>query len=315
MDAREDLLIRAAELYYHQELSQNAIAELLGTSRPTISRMLEEARESGIVEIIIHSPIKKNPQLSKALRTALSLKDAIVIAGNHSQTSALQKCCTAAAKFLSGILDNNTTIGITWGAAANYLCDAIEPGDYYNINVVQMVGCLGTGNPDIDGLELAMKIAAKLKGTYANIYAPAFVDSPIVHSHLIAEPQIASTLKKSLHTDIVLTGIGSLHDNTSTLQRAGYLSEEDRLDLLAQGATGHLLARMFDQKGQEIPLKSKHVISAPLTALKVPSWSVGICSGKERAIAALSSVRAGYINTLICDEELANEVLAVAQQL
>lgn len=314
MDAREDLLIRAAELYYHQELSQNAIAELLGTSRPTISRMLEEAREAGIVEIIIHSPIKKNPRLSKALRTELGLKDAIVISGKHSPNTALQKCCTAAAKFLSGILDNNTTIGITWGPAANHLCDAIEPGDYYNINVVQMVGCLGTGNPDIDGLELAMKIAAKLKGTYANIYAPAFVNSEVVHSHLIAEPQIASTLKKSLHTDIVLTGIGSLHDHTSTLQRAGYLTEEERLELLAKGAAGHLLARMFDDKGREIPLKTKHVISAPLDALKVPSWSVGICAGRERAIAAATSVRAGYINTLICDEDLANEILASSQQ-
>ena len=83
MNTKEDLLIRTAELYYHQGLSQNTIAEILCTSRPTVSRMLDEARETGIVEIIIHSPVKKNAALSKSLRTALNLKDAIVIAGKY----------------------------------------------------------------------------------------------------------------------------------------------------------------------------------------------------------------------------------------
>ncbi|MBR0598256.1 sugar-binding transcriptional regulator [Sinanaerobacter chloroacetimidivorans] len=309
MDTREDLLIRAAELYYHQGLSQNAIAEILCTSRPTVSRILDEAREAGIVQIIIHSPIKKNPELSKELRTALKLKDAIVISGSHEIDTALQKCSTAAAHFLNSILDNNITIGITWGPATNYLCDAIEPREFYNINVIQMVGCLGTGNPTLDGLELAMKISSKLKGTYSNIYAPAFVDNEIVHSYLLKEPQIQTTLKKALHTDIVLTGIGSLFDSTSTLQRAGYLNEEDRLSLLKKGVVGHLLSRMFDADGKEIPLENKYVISAPLEALKVPKWSIGICVSEMKAPPALAAVKAGYINTLICDESLANRLL------
>lgn len=309
MDIKEDLLIRAAELYYQQGLNQNNIAEILGTSRPTVSRMLDEARESGIVQIIIHSPIKKNPELSKALRSALNLKDAIVISGSYEYDAGLRKCGNAAAHFLNSILENNTTIGITWGPAVNYLCDSIEPGEYYNVNVVQMVGCLGTGNPQIDGLELAMKISGKLNGTYSNIYAPAFVDNEIVHSYLTAEPQIQATLKKAMNTDIVLTGIGTLFDSSSTLEKAGYINEAERKKLLSRGAVGHMLSRMFDASGNEMPIEGKYVISAPLESLRVPRWSVGICAAESRALPALAAVRAEYINTLICDEALANKVL------
>ena len=224
--------------------------------------------------------------------------------------TALQKCSVAAAHLLTSILENNNVIGISWGPAINYLCDALESQDYYNVNVVQMVGCLGTGNPGIDGLELAMKISGKLKGAYSNIYAPAFVDDEIVYNYLTAEPQIEATLKKALNTDVVLTGIGSL-DSTSTLLKAGYLSERDGKELLDKGGVGHLLARAFDASGREISVEGKYVISAPLEALRTPNWSVGISASESKAAAALAAVNAGYINTLVVDETMANELLAL----
>ena len=77
--------------------------------------------------------------------------------------------------FLSTVLENNMSIGISWGRALEALCDVLEPtdySDYYNVTVVQMVGCLGTGNPRVDGLELALRLSKKVHGTYSNIYAP-----------------------------------------------------------------------------------------------------------------------------------------------
>ena len=76
MSNRVDLLVHISELYYQQELSQQEISQIMGISRPTVSRLLDEAKETGVVEVIIHSPIVKHPKLSYALRTEFGLRDA-----------------------------------------------------------------------------------------------------------------------------------------------------------------------------------------------------------------------------------------------
>ena len=48
------LMHRAARLYYLDELNQAAIAERLSVSRPTVSRLLSEARRIGLVRITVH---------------------------------------------------------------------------------------------------------------------------------------------------------------------------------------------------------------------------------------------------------------------
>lgn len=314
MKSKEDLVIRAAELYYEQNLNQNTIAQILGTSRPTVSRLLEEARETQIVKIIIQSPVKKNAELSKELRLKYNLKDAIVISGSYSYDEALQKCGVAASQLLHSVLENNMSIGITWGTPMSYFAAALEPREYYNVNVVQMVGCLGTGNPNVDGLELAIKISRKLNGTYSNIYAPAFVENEIVQKYLLSEPQIAATLKKALNTDIIVTGVGSLLDEKSTLHVSGYISEDERQELLSKGCIGHMLARMFDIDGNEISLENKFVISAPLSSLRAPKWSIGISAHPKRTKPIYTAIKCGFLNTIVVDETLAEALLDFKDQ-
>lgn len=311
MDDRNELLIRIAELYYEENLNQNEIANILGTSRPTISRLLDEAKERGIVEIIVHSPVLKDAQLSHTLRNKFKLRDAIVISGNYGYEKAIRRCCEAALQFFYAIMENNTSIGISWGAVPSQLCEMLENREYYNVNVIQMVGCLGTGDPKVDGLELALKMSRKLGGTYSNIYAPVYVENKVVHDYLMAEPQIAATIKKAMHTDIILTGVGALDASTS-IQLSGNLSDRDRLDLIEQGAVGHLLARPFDLNGNEIVQRGRYTIGAPLEALKNANWSVGISAAAFKAESVLAAVRGGYLNALVVDKILAERLLELA---
>lgn len=104
MQSRQAQLVRASELYYERGLSQQKIADILGVSRPTVSRLLEEARKSGVVEIVVHAPLKQNYELSERLRRELGLKDAVVIQGEASpdRSPALRRCAQAAGQlFLS----------------------------------------------------------------------------------------------------------------------------------------------------------------------------------------------------------------------
>ena len=47
------LMIKVCDLYYNRQISQQKIAQELGLSRPTVSRLLSSAKEQGVVTITI----------------------------------------------------------------------------------------------------------------------------------------------------------------------------------------------------------------------------------------------------------------------
>ncbi len=312
MKTNKELLMQIVTLYYEQNLTQSEIAKIYGISRPTVSRMLVEAKENGIVEIKINSPIRLHPALSKELRAALPLKNALVVAGKFDEDTALRQCAKAGANFLHSILQNNMILGTSWGTALNYLSDALEPKPYYNVHVAQMAGCLGTGNPHEDGMELAMKLSEKLGGSYSNIHAPLFIDNELVYRHLIEEPSIDSSIKTAARADIILSGIGSVNSSSTMLEKNGYITEKERVSLLEGGCAGHINARFYDKSGNEMSLKNRFVVSVSLEAIKTAAWRIGICSAKNKADAAYCAVKSGYINTLIIGEDLARDILELA---
>ena len=62
---REAQRLRAAQLYYYDNLTQGAIADRLSCTRWTVGRLLEEARGSGIVTISVNHPRARIPKLER----------------------------------------------------------------------------------------------------------------------------------------------------------------------------------------------------------------------------------------------------------
>ncbi len=309
MSQRDEILVQVAELYYQQNLNQHEISKIFNISRPTVSRLLDEARKRKIVEIIIHSPIEKNYELSAAVREALGLKNCIVIDSNSGYQETLKRCATAAAGFLHSILESNSVLAVSWGRAITYLAQVLEPRDSRNVHVVQMVGCLAAGNPQQDGIEISMKIAEKLGAGYSNIFAPVFVNSELMAAHFMEEPRIVSTMEKINIADIAVMGIGSVGDQDSILSTTDSVSAQEWKYLLEKGAKGHLLARMFNENGVEIPIPGKSAVSPSLDTLKKIRWTIGIAASAKKASATMAAVKAGYINSLIIDDSLAKALL------
>ncbi|MGI6741993.1 MAG: sigma factor-like helix-turn-helix DNA-binding protein [Brevefilum sp.] len=64
---RHSLLADIAEMYFLEEKTQNEIAKIVGVTRSNISRMLMEARRTGIVHIQINRPLRENTELAQRL--------------------------------------------------------------------------------------------------------------------------------------------------------------------------------------------------------------------------------------------------------
>jgi DNA-binding transcriptional regulator LsrR (DeoR family) len=310
MDNKIFQMTKVAELYYERNLSQREIGDMLELSRSMVSRLLSDAREAGIVTISIKRPIEKNDALSETLRKKFGLREVIVIPTASSYDDTLKLAGAATAELLQNILVDNTILGVSWGRTLFETMQSLPVLPLNGVQVVQLSGGLGEGNPANDGPELALRFAEKLNGRCRYLHAPAMVEDETIRDQLLQQSQIRLTVERAAQAQILLTGIGSLADNLSSLNRAGYLSEAERQSCLATGAVGHLLARMIDIDGAEIDHRfNRRVVSVPLSLLQQAGWSIGVAVSSAKGPAVLGAIRGGYFNTLILDEAVALAVL------
>src|SRR2546426_4943980 len=68
------LMVRCLELYYRQARSQKEIAQALGVSAATVSRLLKRAYDDGLVRVELDLP--RAEELEAALTERVGLRDA-----------------------------------------------------------------------------------------------------------------------------------------------------------------------------------------------------------------------------------------------
>ena len=116
MIERTELLAQAASMYYEDNLTQDEIARRIGTSRSTVSRMLQEAREAGVIEITIHYPWKTAPEIENDLVARFHLRRAKVLLGRgRPYEELLRGLGVLAARYMESILVEGTILAISWG--------------------------------------------------------------------------------------------------------------------------------------------------------------------------------------------------------
>lgn len=79
------LIVKIAQLYYDQEMTQAQIARELGIYRTTISRLLKRGRELGLVTIAINYNYNDNLWLEQQLKQKFALKEAVVVPCQQEQ--------------------------------------------------------------------------------------------------------------------------------------------------------------------------------------------------------------------------------------
>jgi len=308
---KEELLIEIATLYYYDGLTQREIAKRFGISRSNVSRLLTEARRRGIVEIKVKQKIQLDYDLQKEIANMFHLKDARILKSSRlNYKEMLKKLGAIATGYLKTILGKVSIIGMSWGTAIYEVVNAFEPEVYKDIEVIQMIGGIGAENPDIDGTELARRLAEKVGGRYRYLHAPLIVESADIKRAMMQERNVKGTLERVKKADIAIVGIGSTNPNVSSLIRAGYLNKKELSEIKKLGAIGDVCAKHFDIYGNlcQIDLNER-VIGINIEELKKINYVIGIAGGKVKASAILGVLRGSYINVLISDDQAISEVL------
>ncbi len=317
---RTELLVTVASLYYELGQNQQQIADRLETSRSSVSRMIKEARDLGIVEIRIHRPVNRSYQLEQMLIDRFGLTDAYVLLTNPEQREEerLAGVGRLAASYLDrvlGLLPSGACIGIAWGTGVHAAISALSEDRNQQIDVVQILGSVGAANPLIDGPDLARLLAGKLGGRYFDLHAPVFVEQPALRSLLLNEPSMREGLQRARSVALAITGIGTVQEEAASFLRAGHLNPQALADLRSQGVVGETCGRFFDIHGRfEQFAINERVIGIDLPDLRQIPRVIAVARGLPKAKSILGALRGRYLTVLATDDETAQAVLELAEK-
>ena len=79
MNYEESLMVKAAWYYYFENLTQQAIADRLCISRMRVIKLLEAARQTGVIQFRLRSDGVGMMEVSRRLMEKYHLKDVFII--------------------------------------------------------------------------------------------------------------------------------------------------------------------------------------------------------------------------------------------
>jgi len=302
-------LVEAARLYYEHGLSQQDIARKMSVSRPGVSRLLQAARQQGIVSIKIKDPQAAGTRLEAQLQKKYKLKQVIVVPDDGDYRLVQRRLGQAAVSLLNDLLENGLTLGVSWGTTMQALAGQVQVKKFKGMTVVQLNGGISRAEYDTHASEIAQTIGEKCGAIPYLLPLPAIVDSPAVKTAIVSDKNIARTLQLARSAQVAFFTIGSF-DMDSVLVRADYFENNEVNDLLKRGAVGDICSRIIDGKGKICSSDlDRRTIGIDLTELAKKPCSIAVAGGQRKLAAIRAGLQGNFFNTLITDEFVANKLL------
>lgn len=305
------LMSEIADLYYNQGMTQQEIARRYDCNRFKIAKMIQSAREEGIVEITIHKPSKRHKLLEQDLMETFQLSKAIVLdTRDLSRAEAMSVIGKTSAQYLEHLLTPGSTIGVTWGKTIRSVVSALDQKTQNPVNAVQLCGCFRHLNSSDGSRSITHTIAMKFNGEYFYMNLPIYINDEQARNAMLREPLVESTLNATRKMDVVLTGVGSkssLPFNNPVLKP--YITEEDWKE--EANCLGSIYGHVLDQDGRiaNISLNRK-IVAASLQDVLTTPHKIAVATGRHKVGILIACMQNRYINELITDRATAEQILS-----
>jgi DNA-binding transcriptional regulator LsrR (DeoR family) len=306
------LLTKVSKLYYEDNLNQDEIVARLHISRSTISRLLAQAREEGVVKIVVVPPTGIYASLESKIEEKYGVKEVIVldIPIQDSPQIIARELGAAAAAYLFRVADPNDIVGVSWGYTLRGMVAALEPKKYPNLCIVQMMGGIGKPESESHATELCRQMARTLSCKLALLPAPGVVHSKQTREVYLMDEHVRTAMNLLPGITLAFVGIGSLTSYSISVRDETILTQSDLDEAIANGAVGDIANRFIDADGQPVQVElNERIIGIDLDQLgKIPRV-VGVAGGSNKIAPIRAALRGKLIDVLITDQATA-EALA-----
>lgn len=310
---REKLEYIAAQMYYSENRTMQHIAHELAISRSTVSRLLTDAREQGIVRISLHPPTDRPSALEHRIAEQYGVTAHVAHTGER-RTPPQDAVARLGAGVIDALVEPDTVIGAAWGATMTAVAELLPERSVPGVQVVQLNGSVNSQPvaADATGTGLGMGVVERFAEAYGgrpHLFAvPAIFDYEQTKQMLWRERSTSRVLNLQRRTSLAVFGVGAFADGRpSQVYADGYLSRDDLNQLAEEEVVGDVCTVFLrgDGSWRTIELNSRCSGMRPDELIRIPR-RVCVVNGPHKVAALRGVLAAGLVTDLVLDQASAN---------
>jgi DNA-binding transcriptional regulator LsrR (DeoR family) len=307
-------IYRIARRYYKDGLSQEEIAKREGFSRSQVSRLVDKAREMGMVRIELVPPSQPRSDEIAAIEAGLCLKRVIVAplrSPRRDDGMAIASAIAAtAADSLPDAIGGFHVVGVGWGrtvyAASERLADQDGSDER---RFVPLIGISGDDDPNLQINTIIDRFSAKFRSRGLFVNAPAVREEGGTPTRIERE-RMAALRELWDAVEVAIIGLGD-----PPAQSSGFIAELPALTrdaLCESGAVGDILGQFFLADGSVVDTPDGYErLSFDLERLGSLERVLCLAGGAGKVAGIAAAARAGYITDLYTDEATATALYSL----
>jgi DNA-binding transcriptional regulator LsrR (DeoR family) len=305
----DQIIHKAAWLYYTHGLRQDEVARQLSISRASVAMYLRKARDSGIVTISTSAQLFTDDVLARQLEDRLGLDAAWLVPEDRQAIDPSTEVPVVAATVFQELARSGDRIAIAWGRTVYHIADVMPYADLQDVTVVQLCGNLGAPynyRPD----QCTTEIARRLNAEGINLYAPLVLSSERLAAELKAEPVIREQLNSVATCQLALYSVGGI-ESDSHLVRCGALTAEELQALGRAGAVGVIAGQLIDGEGQLVDCEyNRRCISADLDSIRAIPRRMMVVEEENKFEALVAAIKGGLVSHLVVTTSMAARLMS-----
>lgn len=305
--SRRATLRLVADLYYTRELGLKDIAAITSLSTATISRLLKQARESGVVQITVEPSDTDTRDLGARLSDSFGLEVAVFPSHTSDAIRASHHLGAEAADLVLQRLPRSGVLGLAAGHSMHALVQSLPAMRLPELTIVPAIGGYHPAYPHLDTNALARDTAERVGGTAKSLLLPAAVDSIQARKALLDDPMIQEVTSL---WDKVDTTVASTSAPASATAPGFSIMESvrgrTRQELLDAGMVGDAFGHLFTIDGDFTQDRWADRLNAiSLDQLRRTRQRIFLVGGPQKVPSALGLARSGIPTLLVIDETIA----------
>lgn len=300
------LLHRAASAYYLDNLRQAEVAQRLGVSRPTVSKLLTEARRIGMVRFEVLDVTGPDvADLEDRLCGLLGVERVRIAPGDQGQREFRGLGDLLGEELRRLELRRGDVLLMSSGNTTYAVSRMSGMPDLRGVIVVPTVGGQQELDPAFQTNETVRNLVDRTGAQPRFIFAPA-LPSPSLWRSLQADPSFVEISDLWAQARVVVSGIGAPYEHRESLT-----SVVPRDDPSLRAAVGDICLHFYDAEGNTIPYPgSDRLVRPSVELLRAIPTSIALAAGRAKVPSIVAGAKARLFTTLITDVPTAEAVLA-----